>query len=355
MSIYFSTKFKQLRRAHDLTQEQIADIFHVSPQSVSRWETGANYPDIEILPHIAVFFKVTVDELLGTEQIAGEEKAKDYRRDIRNLLNVGNTGGAVEMARRAVKEYPVNYYLQTHLLLALCTDNADSHKDEIIKIGENIMEYCTDQSTTLWAKYQLIRQYAKWDMKEQAKKIVYSLPEEAYNTQDMMLKYVLEGEEWLENQLMRIERFSIMFCDFIGEYIHKAALHKAALDIQQRIKWSKAIMQVESLTNEICGEEVNHIVNAFHHVCIAEMYCEAGDSGNALAYVALATQDSMHHIDQMDRTTESGNNYYPWPTPRNLCWILWEDHLMKAEFDLIRSEERFAECFDLLKENSREL
>ena len=67
MSNYFSTKFKNLRKANDLTQEQIAEIFHVSPQSVSRWETGANYPDIEILPHIALFFKVTVDELLGTE------------------------------------------------------------------------------------------------------------------------------------------------------------------------------------------------------------------------------------------------------------------------------------------------
>jgi len=350
MSVYFSAKFKQLRRARDLTQEQVADIFHVSPQSVSRWETGANYPDIEILPHIALFFKVTVDELLGTEQIAGEEKAKDYKRDIRNLLNVGNTGGAVEMARRAVKEYPVNYYLQNHLVQALCTDNADSHKEEIIAVGENIMEYCTDQSVTLWAKYLLIRQYAKWNMKSQAKKIVDTLPSEAYYTQDMMLKYVLEGEAWLENQVMRIERFSIMFCDFIEEYIQKAAL-----DIQQKIDWTKAVMQIESLTNEISGEEVCHLGNAFHHVCIAEMYCEADDTGNALAHVENATQDAMHHIYQMDQTTESGNNYYPWPTPRNLPWILWEDHLAKAEFDLIRGDERFVECFDLLKENSREL
>ena len=355
MSIYFSEKFKQLRRARDLTQEQVADIFHVSPQSVSRWETGANYPDIEILPHIALFFKVTVDELLGTEQIAGEEKAKDYRRDINNLLNVGNAAGAVEMARKAVKEYPVNYVLQNCLLQALCTANAESQKDEIVKIGENIMEYCTDQETTLWAKYQLIRQYAKWDMKDQAKKIVLSMPKDAYSTQELTMKYVLEGEEWLEDQVWRIERFSIMFCDFIGEYIHKAAQHNRALDVRQRIEWSKLIMQIESMTNEISGEEENHIVSAFNHVCIAEMYCEAGDSENALAYVELATQDSMHHIYQMDQTTESGNNFYPWPTPRNLPWILWEDHLAKAEFDLIRGDERFVKCFDLLKENSKEL
>jgi len=355
MSIYFSEKFKRLRRARDLTQEQVADIFHVSPQSVSRWETGANYPDIEILPHIALFFKVTVDELLGTQQIAGEEKAKDYRRDIRNLLNVGNVSGAIDMARKAVKEYPVNYDLQSHLILALCTDGDESRKDEVIKIGENIMEYCTDQTTALWAKWQLIRQYAKWNMKEQAKKIVDSLPKDAYYTQELTMKYVLEGDAWLEDQVWRIERFSIMFCDFVGEYIHKAALHNRALDVQKRIKWSKAIIQIEALTNEISDEEENGIGNAFHHVCIAEMYCEAGDAENALDFVEKATQDSMDHICQMDQTTESGNNFYPWPTPRNLPWILWEDHLAKTEFDLIRSDERFVRCFDLLKENSREL
>jgi len=268
---------------------------------------------------------------------------------------VGNVSGAIETARKAVKEYPVNYDLQSHLIQALCTDNADSHKDEIIAIGERIMEYCTDQSTTLWVKYQLIRQYAKWGMKEQAKKIVYSLPKDAYFTQELTLKYVLEGKEWLEDQVMRIERFCIMFCDFIGEYIHKARLHKADLDIQNKIKWSKAIIQIEALTNEISGEAENGIGNAFHHVCIAEMYCEAGDTENAIVYVEAATQDSMDHIHQMDQTTESGNNYYPWPTPRNLPWILWEDHLTKPAFDLIRSDGRFARCFDLLKENSQEL
>ena len=78
MSIVFCQKLKELRKKQDLTQEQIADIFHVSPQSVSRWETGANYPDIEMLPHIAIYFKVTVDELLGTEAILGEERAAEY-------------------------------------------------------------------------------------------------------------------------------------------------------------------------------------------------------------------------------------------------------------------------------------
>jgi len=349
MSIYFSAKFKELRRVRDLTQEQIADIFHVSPQSVSRWETGANYPDIEILPHIAVFFKVTVDDLLGTQQIAGEEKAKDYRRDIRNLLNAGNVTGAIEEARKAVKEYPVNYMLQSHLMHTLCTAGDERHKDEIIKIGENIMEYCTDQAVTPWTKWLLIRQYAKWDMKAEARKIVDTLPE-AFYTQDLTLKYVLEGEEWLSNQKISIIRFAIMLCGFISEYAQKAEL-----DTLQKIECNKAVLQIERLAYSVAGEEIDIINRAFVQVSIAALYCEAGESENAVKYVELATQDAMQHIEQMYQTTEEGNNYYPWETPRNLCWILWEDHLTKPEFELIRRDERFVKCFELLKENSREL
>ena len=40
MAIYFSEKFKQNRKAKDHTQEQLAEIFHVSPQAISRWENG---------------------------------------------------------------------------------------------------------------------------------------------------------------------------------------------------------------------------------------------------------------------------------------------------------------------------
>lgn len=363
MSIYFSEKFKSLRKKCDLTQDQIADIFHVSPQSVSRWETGANYPDIEILPHIAIFFKVTVDELLGTELIIGEEKAAEYKSDIRNLLNVGKVCDAIDTARKAVKEYPVNYDLQGHLLQALCVscsgesleskDNTEKFKNEIITIGERVINYCTDQNICLWVKFQLFKQYVKWEMKEEAKKILYTLPSEVWYTQDANAGDVLDGEEWRQNQQIRIIRFSVLLCDFIGTYAYKAGL-----DSLQKIKWLKTVMQIESLISTINDDEGNliaHVSSAFQNICIAELYCEAGDIENALNYVEKATQDSMYHIDIMDQADEHGNNYFPWPTPRNLCWILWEDHLMKSQFDIIRNDERFIKCFELLKSHSHEL
>lgn len=63
MNSVFSKNLRRLRQAKGYTQEQVADHLGVSPQSVSRWETGATFPDILLLPTIAEHYCVTVDDL----------------------------------------------------------------------------------------------------------------------------------------------------------------------------------------------------------------------------------------------------------------------------------------------------
>ena len=60
----FGEKLKRLRKSRNLTQEQLADALGVSFQSVSRWENGTNYPDIELIPEIAAYFDISADDLL---------------------------------------------------------------------------------------------------------------------------------------------------------------------------------------------------------------------------------------------------------------------------------------------------
>ena len=69
MNLYFAQNFKQLRRNAEMTQEEISVALGVSPQAVSRWETGATYPDIEMLPVIAEYFSVSLEELLGVDEL----------------------------------------------------------------------------------------------------------------------------------------------------------------------------------------------------------------------------------------------------------------------------------------------
>ena len=70
----FSEIFKALRKDKHLTQEQVAEIFGVSPQAISRWENATSYPDITQLPNIAAYFETTVDDLLGGRNTVKQQK-----------------------------------------------------------------------------------------------------------------------------------------------------------------------------------------------------------------------------------------------------------------------------------------
>ena len=49
-------KIKLLRKEKRITQEELAEYLHISSQAISKWETGASCPDIDILPKLAIFF-----------------------------------------------------------------------------------------------------------------------------------------------------------------------------------------------------------------------------------------------------------------------------------------------------------
>ncbi|WP_055666179.1 DNA (cytosine-5-)-methyltransferase [Desnuesiella massiliensis] len=66
-------KIAELRKAKGIGQQDLAEVLGVSFQSVSKWETGTTMPDISLLPSIAEYFNVSVDELLGLKPLRMRE------------------------------------------------------------------------------------------------------------------------------------------------------------------------------------------------------------------------------------------------------------------------------------------
>ncbi len=58
-------EIRRLRTDRGLTQEALAAALNVTAQTVSKWERGSSLPDVQLLPEIAVFFGVTVDQLFA--------------------------------------------------------------------------------------------------------------------------------------------------------------------------------------------------------------------------------------------------------------------------------------------------
>lgn len=84
-----------LRRQKGVSQEELAQALGVTNQSVSKWETGRCCPDIELLPTLAEYFRVSVDELLNYE---GADTSADLLLQIRSSLKALPEGEAHSFA-----------------------------------------------------------------------------------------------------------------------------------------------------------------------------------------------------------------------------------------------------------------
>lgn len=74
MSLTIGEKIAALRKAKNITQTQLAEYLFLVPQTISKWEVGNGTPDVALLPRIADFFGVSMDELFGRSPL---ERAKD--------------------------------------------------------------------------------------------------------------------------------------------------------------------------------------------------------------------------------------------------------------------------------------
>ena len=72
---------KHLRNDKGLTQEQLAEHFYVSSRTVSRWETGRNMPDVEMLIELADFYDVEIREIID-----GERKSENMDNENKETL-----------------------------------------------------------------------------------------------------------------------------------------------------------------------------------------------------------------------------------------------------------------------------
>lgn len=63
---------KELRRIHGMRQQDLAEELNISQQSISRYENGQHYPDVLTLIHLANYFDVPLDYLVGRKWPKGE-------------------------------------------------------------------------------------------------------------------------------------------------------------------------------------------------------------------------------------------------------------------------------------------
>ena len=173
--IKIGEKIRLLRKKNDVTQDKLAEHLGVTPQAVSRWESGVCYPDMNALPFIADYFSVTMDELLCYTSVQKETKVKEYLAEVERLLDRDRVTDALELLRRAMADVPSDHALQLEtaavlsLYAGMLTEAGTGERiqaavtaalSEAVSLCHHILEDCTDDRLRDETKKTLCNIYA---------------------------------------------------------------------------------------------------------------------------------------------------------------------------------------------------
>ena len=129
MNINIGENIRNLRRQKDITQEELSEHLGISFQSISKWERGDGLPDITMLPDLADFFDVTIDDLIGADRMSGGYFSDVYKQ-AHGLEIKGDYDKAIELLRDTLKKYPNHYDMTAKLssMLLFLDENSEEGK-----------------------------------------------------------------------------------------------------------------------------------------------------------------------------------------------------------------------------------
>ncbi len=167
MQVKLGEKIKELRKRDGRKQEDLAIALGVTNQAVSRWEANGGYPDMQMIPAIANYFHVTIDELFGYNNDRNI-KLQDYLKQAQKLfLNDNEENACIEFLRNALSEFPSDPQLQILLAAVLhkkgCQQNdcKNPYWQEATALYEKLLEEDHRCIIPLISLYSLMGEYEK--------------------------------------------------------------------------------------------------------------------------------------------------------------------------------------------------
>ena len=165
MQIRLGEQIREQRCRNGRTQEDLAQALGVTPQAVSRWETDVCYPDMALIPSIANFFGVSIDELFGYQN----ERTKKVDALVEKIseMNRQNNGRdvcmdeCIQLAREGMGEFPGNEKIMLCLASVLYNAGYVRYGEHHLTDEEGYDVYDVERHRTYTEWQEAIRLYEK--------------------------------------------------------------------------------------------------------------------------------------------------------------------------------------------------
>ncbi|WP_455538863.1 helix-turn-helix domain-containing protein [Terrisporobacter sp.] len=119
-NLNFSSNLLYLRKRKRVTQEDLANYLGVTKSAVSKWELNQSYPDITLLPIIAGYFDISIDEILGYKPLMNDDEVRKLYSELIKEFSKEKFDVVYEKCLQYEKKYYTCYFLQFHLGLLYC-------------------------------------------------------------------------------------------------------------------------------------------------------------------------------------------------------------------------------------------
>lgn len=111
----FGTNLSKLRKQHNLSQEELAERLGVSRQTISKWETDDNFPEMDKLIFISKIFDCDLDSLMKDEIVAAELEEKSVKNN--SVMAVKLPTNFKEIYLRFVRKSAIGFAISSVLIL----------------------------------------------------------------------------------------------------------------------------------------------------------------------------------------------------------------------------------------------
>lgn len=360
MKLNIGENIKRSRKQRDLTQDELAEIFGVSCQSVSRWEKGLCYPDMELVPNIAYFFEISVDSLMGINDTAEKNSVNEHLKKISDRRFRGRIEECIDIARKGVAEHPNSYTLLNKLMYALFlsgSDDADindwqenqaKYDEEIVSLGERIIKYCPDDEIRLEATERLAFEHCEMGRKELGRRLYETLPTLSV-CRETAIWWALEESEKLSHTRDLISKAYSLLSYGLYRLGHLVS-DKDAIEVYKTDnEIEKLLYQGEALPDGWSKAKINYL--------IAKHYINLGEYDNAIDHLTLCAEAAKEFDNRPEEMKSSSlflgektvrRSDFDTADSRSLCDIVRDSWLTDEEFDKIRGTKEFSQIIEFL-------
>lgn len=273
------------RKERGITQEELAEFMMVTKASVSKWETGQSHPDILLLPKLATFFNISVDELIGYDPDLSSAQIQKFYINLENRVPDAGMDSIIEEIKIKIEQYyscfELLYYMALFILnhCDLATD--DVKKEEYLEYANNILKrVCEDSKDPILKDKSLSLRAAcliSLGKSEEALNILPSSDMPSISKDCLVASAYLKTKKENEaDQKLQVMIYKNVI-DLITLLMMKSSLHND--------DWVETLERVEDLIGTFNLIEINISIVLNFYLSLATRYIEDNNPKLASQYV----------------------------------------------------------------------